>query len=119
MTLTLAQLQEMRRRTFDTAYRLVESLGCRLYMSSHFIDRFNIRAREQTRALGAYELALRSLINQYEKARGEKAAVMISGHVFIFDLMQENQVRVVTFWVTDKSPEEALRGRGATLIAHQ
>jgi hypothetical protein len=117
--MTPSQVQEARKRTFDRAYKLADEVNCRLYLSSHFIERFNIRAAEQMKALGAFEVAMRSIIRRLDQGRGHKAAAMISSHVFIFDLMQEGQIRLVTFWVTHKPPEEALAGRGAVLIAHQ
>lgn len=110
--------QPLRTRAIESANKLFAEIEVKFFQTSHFIERFNLRASKPIEAVSDFELAVRIVKQRYEDAKGKTAALKIKNHVFVFDCTQEKTVRAVTFWWTEAPAEEALKGRGDFQLAY-
>lgn len=118
----LKQLEQARPlfiRANKSAHELMESVGLKYYQTTHFRERFELRAAKPIEAVSDFELAIRIVKTHIQSIIGKRAAIKVKNHLFVFDATSEGQVRAVSFWWTDKPGPEAMKGRGEFQVEYQ
>ena len=115
----LQAANDIRRKALHQTERALAQHDCCLYLSLHFLQRFDERIAYPLRSVRDLDIALRIIVNKVDDLKGKQIAMLIgSFSVFIFDFKDPRLVRLVTYWTTDRKPFAALNGRGdATLYA--
>lgn len=106
----------MRVTAMQTAHDLMREVNCKLVLTNHFIERFDLRHNSPITALRNFEITMRCLKAKAPEISGKKVAVKIASHVFIFDCVTPGIVKAISFWQTALPTAEALKGRGDILF---
>lgn len=77
-------LTEARAKAFHQCEQTCKAAKARFYMSSHFLERFNIRAVDQLDACKALQAAVKMVMTRRIK---DRVSVVADKHAFMFELM--------------------------------